>query len=220
MSSDSSSDLRFANTTARLSFETTPTTDLLHQLKNRSSDGWAELLSRAESQLRVLLHFRMGEPLRRICEPEDLLQEVWEIAAANLHKFQYQGVGSLQRWLSGILSNRLRNLSRKQARIPVAESDAGASQRDAAAASFPALLEAFSRTSPAVSQNARQRELETQVNKVLEELRREYREVILLKIYEGLTSREGALRLGIDESTFSKRLKRALHSCAYKLRED
>ena len=198
------------------SADDTPATRTLLDGLARDPDGWRRLIRRAESKLRVLLHFRMSPRLREVLDEDDLMQEVWTEAARKLASFEYRGPGSLQRWLAGILANKLRHAHRIAQRIGVPSSRLAPASTALAAGSLEALLAS---TQSSVSAHARKRELETRVRDVLRRLPEPEREAVLLKVFEGLNGREAAERLGVDESTVSVRFKRALETCAIHLRE-
>ena len=200
------------------------TKDILDALALDRESGWERLIRRVESKLRILLHFRMPARLRDALDEEDLLQEVWADAARNLERFEYRGPGSLQRWLAGILANKLLHAGRELGRLPVPESvvaprfalAALARGRLELAEGHPACAQ---RTQSSPSELARRRELEQRVRAVLLSLPEVEREAILLKLFEGLSGREAADRLGVDESTISVRFRRALEACAVQLKE-
>lgn len=201
--------------------DTTPgTKDILDELALDPNGGWERLIARVESKLRVLLHFRMSARLRDVLDEEDLLQEVWAEAARNLERFEYRGPGSLQRWFAGILSNKLLHAGRESRRLPIpASAVAPESTITALASRRLELVQGLQATQSSVSAHARRRELEERVRGVLLRLPKGEREVILLKLFEGLNGREAALRLGVDESTVSVRFKRALETCSHHLKE-
>ncbi|NOT31244.1 MAG: sigma-70 family RNA polymerase sigma factor [Planctomycetes bacterium] len=201
--------------------DTSPgTKDILDALALDPNGGWERLIARAESKLRILLHFRMSPRLRGVLAEEDLLQEVWAEGARNLERFEYRGPGSLQRWFAGILSNKLLHAGREAWRVPMPASAVARESTIAALASRRLdLAQCLPATQSSVSGHARKRELEERVRDVLLRLPEAEREVILLKLFEGLNGREAALRLGVDESTVSVRFKRALETCARQLKE-
>jgi RNA polymerase sigma-70 factor, ECF subfamily len=188
------------------------TRSLLLEIEARPDLGWEALVRRVESQLRVLAHFRTASSARGTCEVDDLLQEVWVEAVRNFDRFEYRGTGSLQRWLAGILRMKAMHAGRAVPRLP-----APLSQKRGRTAP-PGLREHLERTATGASHDARQREVEAKVKKALASLPEAEREVILSKLYEGLTGREIAARLGVDESTVSLRFKRGLERCARELR--
>lgn len=192
---------------------------VLERIAEEPELAWSQLLRRSESKLRVLLHFRMPDHVRLVCDEDDLLQEVWAEAARNLERFEHRGPGSLHRWLAAILQNKLLHASRSSTRQPASVSDVGDLPGSRTGPWPPGLLEALETTQPGVSQDARRRELEERVRRVLERLPEEQRRAVLFKVYEGLSGREAALREGVDESTISVRFRKALETCARSLKE-
>ena len=187
------------------------------QADNQSSpQAWIKLLERCESRLRVLAHFRMQGRSSAHFEVDDLLQEVWIEASHRISDFEYRGSGSLQRWLSGILHYKLLEAGRASKRLPFAASAIAPSEKGERAQ----LFEALSRTQPGASTDIQHREMENRVNEVLEGLAPELREAILLRIYESKTGKEAAEGLGISESAFSKRFRKALAAIRVPLREE
>jgi RNA polymerase sigma-70 factor (ECF subfamily) len=187
----------------------------LERARNDPERDFGALIDHAESRLRVLLHFRMHARLRAVCDPDDLLQEVWSEAARRLDRFEYRGPGSFHRWLAGILSNKLLHAARALPRVPSPETDATEQKSSGESGLFAALA----RTRSGVSRDAKRREREGRVRAVLEGLPEPFRRAILLRFYEGLSGREAALVERIDESTMSVRFEKALRACAARLRE-
>jgi RNA polymerase sigma factor (sigma-70 family) len=194
------------------------TRQLIDQIRGAEPDaeqGWPDLLERCESRLRTLMHFRLGPSVRATIDEDDLLQEVWIEAALKIHDFEYRGPGSLQRWLAEILRYKILHAGRKSKRIPFPE----ASLNSKDAASPAGLFNALSRTQPGASQRSQRRETVQQVLAVLSELPEELRECILLKVYEGLSGREAAQKLGLTEGGFSKRFHKALSAVSVRMKD-
>ena len=200
------------------------TKDILDALALDREGGWERLIRRVESKLRILLHFRMPARLRDVLDEEDLLQEVWAEAARNLERFEYRGPGSLQRWLAGMLSNKLLHAGRVLGRLPVPES--AVEPRFALAALArrrPELADGLAvgsqQTQSSPSELARRRELEQRVRAVLLRLPGVEREAILLELVVAVSLPDAAEGRGVDESTVSVRFHRALEACAVQLKE-
>ncbi len=194
------------------------TQDLLDQVRESGTQaerGWFDLLTRCESRLRTLIHFRLSDAVRATVDEDDLLQEVWIGAAHKIHEFEYRGTGTLQRWLASILRNKLMHAGRKAKRLPFPETALGSNANSEQSG----LFDALSRSQPGVSHDARRREMEGEVREVLEELSPELREAVLLKVYEGLSGKESAAQLGITEGAFSKRFHKALDKVAIKMKQ-
>lgn len=192
------------------------TRDHLSDARLRPEEGWPALLARVESQLRVVLHFRMTPAARASVSEDDLLQEVFAEFVRKIDDFEYRGPGSLARWLCGILRNKIHHAERRTARSPRV---ARPVEVDVESTRHPDLLNAVRASQPGVSHDARQRETVDQIRTALGELPEPLREVLLLKVYEGLSGREAAERLGIEESLVSKRYRKALDHCRTKLGE-
>ncbi len=183
--------------------------------RTHSAKAWIEILQRCESRLRVLAYCRLNDRTRGTVDIDDLLQEVWVAAAHKIHEFEDRGPGSLQRWLAAILNFKLLHADRKAKRVPFPESAMRAMDDDAVG-----LFAGLSRTQPGVSQNLRNRELEQKVQAAVAKLPDELREAVLLKVYEGLTGREAAEKLGLSETGFSKRFRTALDRIRLTLKQD
>lgn len=197
-----------------------PTEHLLAHARGEtpsSSQAWVRLLERCESKLRVLADFRIrGVTGTRPHDVDDLLQETWLEATSKIEEFEYRGSGSLQRWLASILRFKILEGNRAEEKRPRPVSGLGLDTDTTQTQ----LLDAFSRTQPGASVDARRREAEARVKDVLDTLSEPHREALLLKIYEGKTGVEAAKQLGISESAFSKRFRHALASIRIPLRED
>ncbi|MEM7306682.1 MAG: RNA polymerase sigma factor [Planctomycetota bacterium] len=180
----------------------------LEALGEDADASWATILARTESRLRVLLE------LRGCRDTDDVLQEVWLQASRGLGEFDYRGPGSLQRWLAGIARNKMRERARSDRRG--VELHASAAPNDSPEGLFAALRD----TRPGVSTDVGRRDTERRVRQVLSTLPGDECEALLLRLYEGLSLREAGDRLGVDPSTVSLRVKRALGRCASRLEDE
>ena len=191
---------------------------ILADLSDDPDVGWAELMPRVEGRLRLVIHYWQAARPAVTIDPDDVLQEVWITAARKLAEFEYRGPGSLQRWMAGILRNKLMHAQRAGRRRPMSESALAhqSADRDSPKADLFAALE---KSQPGVSRRAQLQEAVEQVRRVLDRLPPAERDVVVMKVYEGLTGREIAERLGVEESTVSVRFRRALASCARHLRD-
>jgi len=194
---------------------------LVDRARRHSEQGWAEIVRRSESRLRVLLRFRMDDRARMASSEDDLLQETWLEASRRIDAFDYRGPASLHRWLAGILRNKLLHARRSGERSRVSpatdrEHESPVPREDSEASG---LLEALRSELPGVSSAARSRDAVDRVRAIVAALPIELREVVLLRSFEGLSGREAAECLGVDESTVSVRFKKALATCADRLEE-
>lgn len=190
----------------------TSTRSALERARSDPASGFAALLEKCESRLRVLLYFRLGSGAAARVDPDDVLQEVWAEAVRSLSRFEYRGPGSLQRWLAGILAKKLLHAKRAVERreAPLSAVLSGEGQR--------ALFDALAVRRTSASRDARRRESEERVRRVLSDLPEPLRRAVLLRVYEGLSGREAADVEGVDESTMSLRLRDAFRISAMRLR--
>lgn len=196
------------------------TADLARQAARGSADAWAALVAKVESRLRVLAAFRLSARARAQIDPEDVCQETLAEAVRRIDRFEDRGPGGLQRWLAGILRNKVLHAERAARRSANVVVTLGLhAAPDATPGAHAGLREALLAACTPPSGAARRREREEAVRRALAELPRAEREVVLLKHYEGLGGREVAARLGVDERTVTARYRRALARIAHRLRE-
>lgn len=90
-------------------------------LVRRAFEGEAgafdELHQRVAPSLFLWVHHRMGPTLRRACEPEDVLQEVWQRAFTALDRHD-PGRATFRSWIFGVAKNVLLEVMRHSARLP------------------------------------------------------------------------------------------------------
>jgi RNA polymerase sigma-70 factor (ECF subfamily) len=148
----------------------------------------------------------MGEPLRSVTEPEDLLQEVYTEAYLRFETFEDHGPGSFARWMVGIAANVIRQAykhhfkaKRRDARrrVPLEDEDGAATDRLATPEATPSRI---------IARNESVRQLAA----ALDSLDEEGREVVLLRVFEGCSLEEIATRLDKPRTTVAYRLARAI----------
>jgi len=147
-------------------------------------------------RVRWMVRLRMGRALRARMESMDLVQEVLIHAFRGLSKFTYTNEGDLVRWLSRITQNALRdrldNLHAGKRDIRK-EVPAGGSRSGDGSDSFGARAPLDAAT-PSVILS--QREDLGRLEKAIDALKSEYREVIVLTKLEGLSYKEIGARMG------------------------
>jgi len=152
----------------------------------------------------------MGKELRSKLESMDLAQDALVSALEGLGDFTYKNKGDFLRWLSKIAENRLRdNLDklhadkrdiRKEVRLDnYGPTTAGRFVRT------PGPIDA---TTPSVIMS-RKEELD-KLEKAIDQLKPEYREVIVLTKIEGLSYKEISERLGKSNEAVRKLVSRAI----------
>jgi RNA polymerase sigma-70 factor (ECF subfamily) len=152
----------------------------------------------------------MGMELRSKLESMDLVQDVLMCALRDLGDFTYRDEGDFLRWLSRIVENRLRdNVDklhadkrdiRKEVRLDNKERTTGGG--------FVGTAGPIDVTTPSVIMS-RKEEMD-KLEKAIDALKPEYREVIVLKRLEGLSYKEIGERLGKSADAIGMLLSRAM----------
>jgi RNA polymerase sigma-70 factor (ECF subfamily) len=154
----------------------------------------------------------MGRELRFKLESMDLVQDTLMCALRDLGDFTYRDEGDFLRWLSRIVENRLRdNVDklhadkrdiRKEVRLDNQEQTTGSGLVRTAGP--------IDVTTPSVIMS-RKEEMD-KLEKAIDALKPEYREVIVLKRLEGLSYKEIGERLGKSADAIGMLLSRAMVS--------
>ena len=157
-----------------------------------------------------IIRLRMGRELRSKLESMDLVQDVLMSALKDLGTFKYKTEGDFLRWLSRIAENRLRNqLQRLHANKRDIRKEVQLNgYRPTVEDSFVAALDAVDTTTPSAIMSKRE-ELD-KLAKAIDELKPEYRQVIVLTKIEGLSYKEIGERLGKSSEAVRKLVSRAL----------
>ena len=152
----------------------------------------------------MLVHYKMSPELRVVIDAEDILQEVFLTAAQDMGKFTYQSPGSLMAWLSRISDHVIVDAARYQRRGKRhAENMLRFRSRSNPAGPDPVHSETPSRVF------ARKEGLQILLKK-LDVLPAEYREMILMAKFEGLTTKEISERVKKSRESVALTLHRAL----------
>jgi len=161
-------------------------------------------------RVRWIVRLRMGEELRSKLESMDLVQDVLLSALKDLRDFRYQDEGDFLRWLSRIAENRLRDnidklhADKRDIRREVRLDNYGL-RTDGRSFGGSGPVDA---TTPSVIMS-RKEELD-ELARAIEELKPEYKEVIVLTKIEGLSYKEISNRLGKSDEAVRKLFTRAM----------
>jgi len=182
----------------------TSTFGLVERFKKGETEAFSLIFRKYRRRLAVLVHYKMSPELRGAVEVEDILQEVFLSAAQDIGNFTYQSPGSLMAWLSRIsdhvivdaarYQNRGKRHAEEMLRFRSASNPAGPDPVD---------LETPSRVF------ARTEGVQILLKK-LDVLPAEYREMILLAKFEGLTTKEISERVEKSRESVALTLHRAL----------
>ena len=161
-------------------------------------------------RVRWMVRLRMGKELRRKLDSMDVVQDVLIHALGGITDFTYDNEGDFVRWLSRIAENALRdNWDRFHAEkrdirkeIPL---DNGGRRSGSGPSGIPGPV---ATTTPSVIMS-RKEDL-TRLEKAIDVLKPEYKEVIVLTKIEGLGYQEIADRVGKSSEAVRKLVSRAM----------
>ena len=150
---------------------------------------------------RALLYTRarLGARLREKMESQDVLQEAYLAAYRDFEQFEYTDESAFTRWLCRIIDNRVRDLGDHH----------GAAKRQAVA------LPTLEGTGPVTALD--RAEHRRRVERALDALEEDHRQVILLRFFEGLTAEEAGQRMSRSAGAVRKLTARALAELGRKL---
>lgn len=174
-------------------------------------DGQAarSLLALHLPALRAYVRLHSGARVRRQENDSDLVQSVCLELLRNLEGFRYEGEAAFRRWL---LTAALRKIVQKDRHYRAARRDPdrlviGAGSSSPGSGPSP---QAHRGGDPSPSQVATGKETLERIERALDALSEEQREVVLLSRIAGLSHAQIAQRLGRSESTVRSSLSRAL----------
>ena len=161
------------------------------QLGDRTAfDG---LVARTRDDLRATIAARLGSHLRSSVDIEDILQETYTRALQAIGNFRHNGPKSFLQWLRTIAEHVVLEAAKRQRRDPILQIDREAQASD---------------VSP--SRDARRAERFERLQRALEELSEDHRQVVYLARIEGLKIREIAARMNRSPGAIGNLLLRAM----------
>jgi RNA polymerase sigma-70 factor (ECF subfamily) len=189
---------------------TTDTEQLLQRLAGGDATARDQLLQRYRRRLRRMVAVRFDPRLAARVDPSDVVQETLAEAAAQLNRYLKERPLPFYPWLRQLAQRRLIELYRRHVqarRRTVTREEATGGPPDRSALVLTEQL--FGRISSPSSRLNRQ-ERRDQVRAALAALPEHDREVLVLRILEGLPTRETASVLQISEVAVRSRQVRAL----------
>lgn len=168
--------------------------DLVEDARRGSREAFGLLVEEIQEPLRSAIARMIGPHLRGTVEPEDVFQDTLARAYQSMNRYRWGGEGTFLRWLCGIAEHFVLAAADKRRRRSVLEL-----RRPARAAS---------EVSP--SRGILREERFDRLQKALESLSPDHRQVILLARIEGLQIQAIAQRMGRSTNAVKNLLLRAL----------
>jgi RNA polymerase sigma-70 factor (ECF subfamily) len=161
---------------------------------------------------------RMGPELRTKLESMDLVQDAFISALRSMENFTYKNEGDFLRWVSKIAENRLRdNLDKLHAEKRDIRQEIPLNNKTDTQETFVVIPGPVDTTTPSVIMSKRE-EL-NKLEKAMDKLKPEYREVITLTKIEGLSYKEVGERLGKNADAVRMLLSRAIAALSQSFEE-
>jgi RNA polymerase sigma-70 factor (subfamily 1) len=186
--------------------------DLLRLARTGSREALGALLDRCGRRLLGLIRLHLGPGLRDRVESRDVLQATLLKAIANIDTFEGERTGTLMAWLARIAANEIRDLADHH----------GRQRRDAArTVSLGGSLEIDRIAASVRSETSRIAldEQATRLERALELLAPEHREVIILRKLEELPFAEIGVRMSRSPDACRMLLARAMAALTMSLGE-
>jgi RNA polymerase sigma-70 factor (ECF subfamily) len=168
------------------------TKTLCEQARAGNREAYDRLFQLHADRALFFIRARLGPKLREQVESGDVLQEAYLAAHQGFDRFEYTDDGAFSHWLCRIIDNRIRDLG----------------DHFQALKRQPVELPRSSPTGPVtLLDRAQHRE---KVGRALERLESDYRDVLLLRYFEGLSAEETGDRMGRSAGAVRKLAARAL----------
>lgn len=186
------------------------TRQLVALVKGGDESALDQLCRVYAERVRWMVRLRMGKELRRNLDSMDVVQDVLINALGGITDFTYENEGDFVRWLSRIAENALRDnwkrfhAEKRDIRKEVRLNDRGPTTGGRSGGA-PGPIDA---TTPSVIMS-RKEDL-ARLEQAIDELKPEYREVIVLTRIEGLSYQEVGNRLSKNSEAVRKLVFRAM----------
>jgi RNA polymerase sigma-70 factor (ECF subfamily) len=173
--------------------------DLVRRIQQGDARAWDDLYLRYRDRLLLSIRCRLGAQLRARLESEDILHSVFKDALSDIHRFHPVHPQALNRYLHACVLNKIRSKADYHAAI----------KRSGEVVLSDSILEQIPNpagASPSYVDTDRFERLE----RALERLPEEMREILMLRRVEELSNREAAEVMGKSPEAASKLYNRAL----------
>lgn len=170
-----------------------------------------ELLVRHRGQLRRMISVFLDPRVAKRVDPSDVLQETFIDVARRLPDFQDDMPGGFYAWMRQIAKDRIIDMHRKH--IHSGKRSVSREMEEPScfsAASAQVLAERLVSNASSPTKQAERTERRAQIQAALQRVSEDYRELLMMRYVEQLSTREIAGLLAITESAVKSRLWRAL----------
>lgn len=190
---------------------------LITQASRGNDEAIVRLLERHLPPLRAYIRLRMGERIRRWESETDVAQSVCVDVLSNLGRFTYQGEAAFRQWL---FTAALRKLVEMDRNLTAAKRNVDLHATHAPGSTFGDPMDRFiCRALGTPSKQAVGREMLDRIERALDTMTENEREVILLSRLAGLSNADIADKMEKNEKAVRVMLCRALAHLAERLEE-
>jgi RNA polymerase sigma-70 factor, ECF subfamily len=170
--------------------------------KGGDQSAYDRLFALHRERALLFIRARLGPTLRATVDANDILQDAYLALHKTFQTFEYTDDGSFLRLLCRIIENRIRDWN----------------DYVHAAKRQPVVLPTSDQTGPST---ALDRQLDRErLLAAMDELPADYREVLLLRYFEGLNSEEAAIKMERSAGAVRKLTSRALEELGQRLKQN
>jgi RNA polymerase sigma factor (sigma-70 family) len=183
----------------------TPTSIQVRKAIDGDLDSLAWLVDRFSPVLLAQARHRLGQALRRFCDPEDVVADLWVVVVrriADLRAASESGTGTLLRYLGTVLVRRVRDLARLMA-VRHSAGEQGAAPKETPVSQIEA-------ATTGIVSSAIRHERSRALGEAIAALDATDREVVMLRGIEGASLEEAAAILRMTPGAVAVRYHRAL----------
>ena len=188
--------------------DTPETCELLLRIEQGDPAALGLLLAGHRDYLRRVVELRLDQPLRGRIDPSDVVQEGLMEATHRIDDYLSRRPMPFRLWLRETANQKLIDLRRRH--LTAAQRSVSRELPLPAESSMMLARAVLSPAAGSPSGRLAEQELIASVRGALAEASEEDREILLLRNFEGLSSQEAAVLLGIEPAAASKRYGRAL----------
>jgi RNA polymerase sigma-70 factor (ECF subfamily) len=199
-----------------------PASELIQRCRKGEAAAREQLFQRYRHYLRLLAQAQLGRHLRAKCDASDLVQQTLLEVHRDFPCFAGNHEGELLAWMRKILAHNLYNETRRYAaqqrnaarEVSLEQLQAGLDHSSAV------LSQCLAADTPAPSQTAAQREDAVLLADRLARLPEDYRTVLLLRIFEGLSTEEVAQKMNRSRGAIRMLQLRALTALRAEMQQE